>query len=260
MSAWSALRLLPLALAALALGCGQADANRAAMRVVAKVNGTEIAADQTPSAQALDRIIDRELLVQQALEAGLDRDPQVRISIDQARRRLLAQAWLERRAAGARSTGEEVRAFYRDNPALFAERRIYELRSLEVAADAALVEALREEAAAAADLDTLAAWLRSREAAFTPATVTQPAEALPLGRLSRLAGMQPGEIAVFDSAGGASVVALVHAEPAPLSEPQAAPLIEGFLAGRKRLELAAAEVKRLRAVASIEYVEETKAR
>ena len=41
---------------------------------------------------------------------------------------------------------------------------------------------------------------------------------------------------------------------APLTEEQAAPLIEQFLAGRKKLELAAAEVKRLRDLASIEYV------
>jgi hypothetical protein len=56
------------------------------------------------------------------------------------------------------------------------------------------------------------------------------------------------------------VVQLVHAEAAPLTEQQAAPLIEQFLAGRKRLETAAAEVKRLREVATIEYLGEFKTR
>jgi hypothetical protein len=72
--------------------------------------------------------------------------------------------------------------------------------------------------------------------------------------------MSAGEIAVFAAPPGASVVQLLHAEEAPLSEAQAAPLIEQFLAGRKRLALADAEVKKLRAAASIQYVGDIKAR
>jgi len=107
-----------------------------------------------------------------------------------------------------------------------------------------------------------AAWLHSRNAKFslisTMSALTQPAEQLPLSFLPRLARMKPGEIAAFATPLGASVVQLVHYEEAPLSEQQAAPLIEQFLAGRKRLETAAAEVKRLREVATIEYVGEFK--
>jgi hypothetical protein len=54
------------------------------------------------------------------------------------------------------------------------------------------------------------------------------------------------------------VIQLVHAEAAPLSEQQATALIEQFLAGRKRLETAAAELKRLRELATIEYLGEFK--
>ena len=74
---------------------------------------------------------------------------------------MLAQAWLEsapRRPPAARR--EEVRAFYAENPALFAERRIYRLRELIVSAPAEMAEALRAEAAKARDLDELAGWLR----------------------------------------------------------------------------------------------------
>jgi hypothetical protein len=51
------------------------------------------------------------------------------------------------------------------------------------------------------------------------------------------------------------VVHLVQFDHAPLSEQQAAPLIEQFLAGRKRMELAAAAVRELRSRARIEYVD-----
>jgi EpsD family peptidyl-prolyl cis-trans isomerase len=249
-------------------GCERAAADRPATQLVAKVNGTEISVHQlrvggagtnpASAAQALEKVIDRELLVQKALAAKLDRDPQVQQSIENARRQLLAQAYLERTAsAGAGSTRDEVRAFYAENPALFAERRIYRLRELTVSAPD-MVDVLRAEAVKARDLDELGAWLRVRNAKYSVDAVEQPAEQLPLSFLPRLAAMKPGEIAVFATPLGASVIQLLHAEEAPLNEAQAAPLIEQFLAARRRLETAAAEVKRLREVATIEYLGEFK--
>ena len=251
-------------------GCERAVADRPAAQLAAKVNGTEISVQQVRGvgtaagnaanlAQSLEKVIDRELLVQKALAAKLDRDPLVAQSIDNARRQVLAQAWLEKSAsAAAGNTRDEVRAFYAENPALFAERRIYHLRELIVVAPAELTEGLRAEAAKVRELDELALWLRTRGAGYSADSVTQPAEQLPLAFLPRLAGMKQGEIAVFATPLGASVIQLVQAEEAPLTEPQAAPLIEQFLAGRRRLETAAAEVKRLREVATIEYLGEFK--
>jgi EpsD family peptidyl-prolyl cis-trans isomerase len=181
-------------------------------------------------------------------------------SIDQARRQLLAQAYLERAAASgaARSTAEEVRAFYAANPALFAERRIYRLRELAVSAPPQLIDVLRAEAARSSELEEVAAWLRQRNLRFSAFNLTQPAEQLPLSQLPDIARMKEGDIAVFGTPLGASVVQLVHAAEAPLSEQQAAPVIEQFLAARKRMELAAAEVRKLRDGARIEYVGDIK--
>jgi EpsD family peptidyl-prolyl cis-trans isomerase len=250
--------------------CEQAAADRPEAQLAARVNGAGISVQQVrPGApgsvqQALEKVIDRELLVQKALAERLDRDPQVAYAIDNARRQLLAQAYLERAASAAAGStrpgelAEEVRTFYRENPALFAERRIYRLRELLVAAPAEKIDAVRAEAAKARDLEELANWLRLRRAKYSMEGSTRPAEQLPLAFLPQLARMQPGEIKVFATPLGASVIQLVHAEDAPLSEAQAAPLIEQFLAGRRRLELAAAEVRRLREAATIEYVGEFK--
>jgi EpsD family peptidyl-prolyl cis-trans isomerase len=266
-------RILLLLLVLVPAGCERAAADRSGAQLAAKVNGTEIsvqqlrlgsaAANPGSAAQALEKVIDRELLVQKALAAKLDRDPQVLQSIETARRQLLAQAYIERSISGgasaaAGSTRDEVRAFYAENPALFAERRIYRLRELVLSAPAEMIDVLRAEAARARDLDELGAWLRVRNANYSVDAVEQPAEQLPLSFLPRLAAMKPGEIAVFATPLGASVIQLLHAEEAPLTEPQAAPLIEQFLAGRRRLETAAAEVKRLREVATIEYLGEFK--
>ena len=144
------------------------------------MNGTEISVYQvrtagsavgatagSPSgvAQALEKVIDRELLVQKALAASSSATRRSQQSIENARRQVLAQAYLERAAAvsaAAGSTRDEVRAFYAENPALFAERRIYRLRELMVSAPAEMIDVLRAEAGKVRDLDELAIWLRSR--------------------------------------------------------------------------------------------------
>jgi EpsD family peptidyl-prolyl cis-trans isomerase len=250
-----ALVLMPLVLLA---ACQRPDAHAP---VLAKVNGAEILAGEASTRQALEHVIDRELLVQKALEARLEQEPAVAQALEDARRQILAQAWLERRAGAAgQARPEEVRAFYAENPTLFAERRIYRLRELAVSAAPGLIETLRAEAPRARDLDEVGAWLRLHGAPFRAGGYVQPAEQLPLSHLPRVARMRPGEIAVLDTPEGASVVQLVDAQEAPLGEREAAPMIENFLAGRKRLELAAAEVKRLREVARIEYVGDSKTR
>ena len=262
-------KILILSLLVFPTGCEKAVADRPATQLVARVNGAEISLAQVRAgsapaqAGALEKVIDRELLVQRALASKLDRDPQVMQTIENARRQVLAQAYLERSvsaaaSAAAGSSRDEVRAFYAENPSLFAERRIYRLLELVVSAPAEMVDVLRAEAAKARDLDEVAAWLKSRNASYSIDGLTQPAEQLPLSYLPQLALMKAGKIAVFATPRGASVIQLVHAEDAPLSEAQAAPLIEQFLAGRRRLESAAAEVKRLREVATIEYLGEFK--
>ena len=254
-----ACHIVALALAAALAGCERASAFKPGQAVVAKVNGIEISAAAAAGPQALEKIIDRELLVQRALATGLERDPQVAQSLDHARRSILAQAYLERAAAAlSRGTPEEVRAFYADNPALFAERRIYRLRELDVAGDPDLAEPVRAQVGRSRDLEEVAAWLRSRNARYTDIQVTQPAEQVPLAQLPELARMKAGEMAVFATPLGVSVVQLLHAEEAPLSEPQAAPVIGEFLAAKKRMELAATEVRKLRDGARIEYVGQIK--
>jgi EpsD family peptidyl-prolyl cis-trans isomerase len=238
--------------------------------LAARVNGTAItvqalgAVRGSSAAQSLEKIIDRELLVQKALEARLDRDPQVVQQIESTRRQILAQAYLDFAAArSAKISGAEVESFYAQNPALFAQRRIYRLQEMLVSAPSdkldALLTQVRAELASAKDLDEVAGWLKWRNLKVSPAAgVTQAAEQLPLSYLPQLSRMKEGEIAVFTSPLGASVIQLVQAQEASLTQEQAAPLIEQFLAGRKRLELVAAEVKRLREAASIEYVGEFK--
>ncbi len=246
-------------------------------QIVAKVNGDEISVHQINNAiarsndippeeakqasvQVLERIIDQELLVQKALKDKLDRDPQVMQSIEDAKRQILAKAYIERAAAASSTESrEEIRKFYQENPALFERRRIYRVHELAVVAPREKLEALKAAAAAAKSLQDVAGWLKSQKLVFQVAISNRPAEQIPLNMLPQLFEMREGQIVVIPTSRGASVVQLLQAQETSLSEQQATPIIEQYLHSRKQLAVAQAEVRRLREQARIEYVGEFEA-
>lgn len=266
-----------IAAAVTAASCGKPDAGKASGQIAAKVNGEEISVHQINSAIAggnavasepfkqaaarvLERIIDEELLVQQAFAAKLDRDPQVMRAIEGAKRRILAQAYIDRAATAAPSENpEDIGKFYRENPGLFERRRIYRVHELVVVAPQDRLVALNAAAAGAKDLEEVAGWLKSQSLPFNAAVSSKPAEQFPMNVLPRMLGMHEGQIAVVPTPFGASVMQLLKAEDFPLSEQQAVPVIERYLHGRRRLELARAEAGKLREIAKIEYVGEFEA-
>lgn len=129
----------------------------------------------------------------------------------------------------------EVSAFYHGHPALFAARKVYAWRSLSTDTPAQRLAGLTHPS----DLDAVEGWLRAEGIAFTADRTRRAAEDVPLALLPSLAHMRPGEIAILQSRRGALIVQLVAATAAPLTEREAAPLIERFLEGRKRAQLAA---------------------
>jgi len=141
---------------------------------------------------------------------------------------------------------EQITRFYEDNPALFKSRRIYRVRELVVAAAPERFGALREAVAGAKNLAEVVLWLDSRKLPFEAAASASAAEQIPMNVLHRLFEMHDGQIIVFPTPHGASVVRLEETVEAPLNEKQAGPLIARYLLNRKRLELAQAEVTKLR--------------
>ena len=239
-------------------------------QVAAKVNGNAIAVEQlrravatsiaapgqakpTP-AQVIDVMIDEELLAQKALSLKLDRQPQVRATIEAMRTRILAQAYMQALATSERQDPDKVRAFYRENPALFRERRVYRLFELVINAPGLDAASLRARVSKARTLSEVGEWLKSRRIPFTLGAATKAAEEIPLEMLPRIASMRDGQIQVIKTAGATSVIHLVQSQNAPLTEDQALPLIQKFLRAPEFMQLVAAELKKLRDSADIQYV------
>lgn len=244
---------------AVAAGCGRSEGGAPAPQIAARVNADVITQQELAEArrhgESLERLIDQRLARQRALERGLDRAPQITRAMESARSEILAHAYRQLVAeAQPRPTPEQIRTYYAEQPALFAQRRIYVLEEVALAGARELGAALRERAAKGEPLEAIARWLESLEARFSVNRAMRAAEQLPLELVPKLHAMKEGEIYVIDDgAEGLVVVRIAAARPAPLDEAAATPLIEKFLLARGSSEALALEMKRLRQQARIEY-------
>ncbi|MCC7487560.1 MAG: EpsD family peptidyl-prolyl cis-trans isomerase [Burkholderiales bacterium] len=256
---------------ALALGaCGSDDKPKPPGQAVAQVNGTEItihevnnelarmgvqggADNQQAAKRVLDMLIDQQLLAQQAAASKLDRDPQVMQALEQARRRMLSEAWLERNVNAARPTAEEVNRFYTENPALFQKRRVYSFRDF-VIERSKFSDALRVRLDSVKTPADLAATLKGMNVNYRETANMRGAEQLPLEMLPRVAAMAKGDISVLVNENAAILMQLVDSTEQPVALAQATPLIEQYLLNTRKRQAAESKVKELRAGAKIAYL------
>lgn len=261
--------------ASLALtACEKDGEKKVVSQVAAKVDGQEItvhrinfALSSVPNlrpeqskeatSQILDKLIDQEVLVQKAVEKKLDRDPHTMLAIEESKRQILAQAYLQSRADALPSpAADEVKAFYGQHPELFSQRRVYRLQELTLAGKPEVEEKLKAAVAKAKSINDVALWLRDQHIGFNANAVTMVPEQVSLDMATQLQQMKAGSLAVLPGAGVLRVVSVLDAQPAAIDEKQAGPIIEQFLRNRARIAALEQEVKQLRAAAKIEYVGE----
>ena len=264
--------LMTVMLLALTACSGGDKSAKPASQVAVKVNGDELTVHQLNAAlarlpsvppdsadlvrkQVLDGLVDQRLLVQQAIDNKLDRNPDVVATIEQNRAQILAQAYVQKTlAAQARPNDGEIRKYFDDNPALFSQRRVYRLQELNTDLPAERVDELRAAMASAKSMPEIATWLQKNRFQVNANSAVRGAEQLPLSQLRKINAMKDGEIEVFVAERKVTVLQVLASQVQPVDEAKATPAIEQFLTGRKREELAVAELKRLRSTAKLEYV------
>jgi EpsD family peptidyl-prolyl cis-trans isomerase len=248
-------------------GCSDAPGERPT-QVVARVGSSEVSALQLDLAmkaeqsrapgdverqQVIDRLIDRELAVQQALARKLDRQPEVMLRLQEMRREILASAFAEQLAAAQpKPTEQAVRAFYAGNPELFAQRKIYRLRQLVIPASSPQLGQAKERLASRHPLAEIASWLASENARFSQQDVLRAAEQVPLEALRKLHLLGEGQTAIFEAPQALYAYQLLGFQSAPLDLAAATPLIASHLARQEGDRVMRAELQMLRASASIE--------
>jgi EpsD family peptidyl-prolyl cis-trans isomerase len=256
----------------LVVGCGGSDGDKPASQTAAKVNKEEITvhqinfalqqqrglrADQAEAAsrQILERLIDQELALQKAEELKLDREPRVVQQLEAARREIVARAYLEKVGdAAVKPTVEEIKKYYDEKPALFSERRLYNLQEISIEARADQVTELRERLVAAKTVPDFIEYLKTASYRFAVNQAVRAAEQLPLANLDAFARMKDGQALVSPGGPGVQVLVLAGSRTQPISEEQARPIIEQFLLNDRKRKLVEEDIKAMRGSAKVTYV------
>lgn len=256
----------------LVTGCGESK-DKPVSQTAAKVNGDEVTVHQinaelqratggnapqganteAATKRILEGLIDQTLLVQQAKEGKLDRDPQVLQLLESARRQILAQAYIDRQAAATPPTQDEIKAFYAKNPDLFERRRVYAFREF-LFERTKFSNEIREQLNAAKSPSDIAKILSAADIRYRETNSTRPAEALPIEALPRIAQLNKGDTLAFTDQNLANVLMLLDYSEQSVPLDRATPLIQQYLVNNKKREIAQAKVKELRGKGKIEYL------
>lgn len=266
------LLLSALAIALPLAACGDKSDAKAATQVAAKVNGAEISVHQinallakangvtsenAPRArkEVLDRLIEQQIAVEQAVARKLDRNPDVLLSIEAARRDILARSYLEQVAAAQPKTSdEEIKRYYDEHPDLFAKRRIYSLQELAIQKNGASLEELKGLVSSGKSLEEIAGWLKNKGIPARGNSGIRPAEQLALEVLPKVAQIKDGQTVLIDGPQQAYVMHVAASQAAPVDAAAAKPLIQQFLQNQRNAKAVAEEMKKLKDGAKIEFV------
>jgi EpsD family peptidyl-prolyl cis-trans isomerase len=270
------MHLIPFAglIAVLALsGCGGKDDGKKNTQVLARVNGEEITVHQVNNVlarmgvnskeqadqatrQVVDRLVNQELLLQQAKKDKVDREPGVVQAIEASKRDILSQAYMEKRLAqSAKPSAAEVEKFYGEHPELFEHRRVYQMQELAVEVPRAAQPELREKLKGMGNIKQIADWLSANGYKFAANAGVKPAESLPMPLLPQLQKMKAGDTAILT--GGENVMQVLGVgavQEQPLPRDKALPFIERHLANQRGAEKTREILDGLRKAAEIEYL------
>ncbi|SFG51812.1 peptidyl-prolyl cis-trans isomerase, EpsD family [Duganella sp. CF458] len=204
--------------------------------------------------QALEALIDRQLLIGEAAKEKVDRDPRVVQAIERARSVILAQAYMQKRiGTPAKPSAAEVEAYYSQNPQFFAQRKHFDMREIILP-----TREVNDELKAVMDktrsLDEVAAWLDQHKVKYQKAQLSRSGSELPPELSAKLLALAKGQLFIVREGERSMLVTIADIRSSPVELDAARPQIEQYLVAKKGKESAEEEVKRLRASAKIAYI------
>lgn len=250
--------------------CNHSDEDKKPGQTLARVNGDEVTVHQlneelrqTPAKdgspenqrkQMLEALIDRQLLVAEAVHDKLDRDPTVVQAIERAKAQILAQAYLQSKMAGvAKPDKAEIEAYFQAHQEYFAQRKLFDMREF-VLSTKDFSKELNTLMDGAKSLDEVAAWLDAHKVAYAKSQAVHTSNELPEQIVNKMQGPDKTELFILHNDTKTMLISVTAVKDVPVGLDAATPEIVQYLSTKKNQDAAETELKRLRAAAKIQYL------
>ncbi|WP_297813135.1 EpsD family peptidyl-prolyl cis-trans isomerase [uncultured Methylophaga sp.] len=255
----------------LLLGCDAAETSDNS-QVAAKVNNVEITVHQLNQAisamgeealnkdqqvlrqAVLENMILQTLMENEAEKADLDREPHVMQSIEAAKRRVLASAYMQQLATISPSISEtDIENYYSANTDLFANRKLFIYQQVTVESDIAKFDNAHKKVQQTEELNDFTDWLNNNAIPFKAITKAKTSENIPPSLLKPLSTLDVGQMGFINLADGLVVIQVKDKQLQPVELEMASPAIRQHLKGQQRKAQIQKTVEMLKNDAVIEY-------
>ncbi len=255
-------------------GCSNEESPSSATggQVVAKVNDSEISIHQVnfelsrnqrlhqidpqvASEVVVKQLVQQEVLVQKAKQSKLDRDPQVMQAFESAKRKILAQTYMQRIAAAVLApTQAEIDSFINEHPEFFDKRRVYQLQEVAVDKNSISEDELQSKVKAGETFKDILAWLKSKNARIKASQGVKSAEQLPAAVAKGLLSMKAQQVAVIPTERAIFLFHLAAVQEQPVPADNVNKSAENYLLAQKRKQAAIDDAKIAYDMSTIEFM------
>ena len=259
--------ILVLLLAAALSACGNKE--KKAGQSLARVNGEDITflqindelnrvgiqpgQEEAARKQLLESLIDRQLILAEAMNNKIDRTPDVMQAIERTKAQIIAQAYLRNITARIVPPSKaEINEYFASHPEFFSKRKEFELQQL-IIEDKNFSAELKAFIDSAKSLDEVAAWMDKHVVPYSRAKTTRTTADVPADIAAKLMVMPKGQLFLVEQSGNKILNALADIKDSPVTALNASPQIEQFLINKKNKDAVDVEVAHLRSLAKIEY-------
>ena len=259
--------ILVLLLVAALSACGNKE--RKAGQSLARVNGEDITflqindelnragiqpgQEEAARKQLLESLIDRQLILAEAMNNKIDRTPDVMQAIERSKAQIIAQAYLHNITARIVPPSKaEINEYFESHPEFFSKRKEFDLQQL-IIADKNFSAELKAIIDSAKSLDEVAAWMDKHDVPYSRAKTTRTTADVPSDIAGKLMVMPKGQLFLVEQSGNKILNALADIKDSSVTALNAAPQIEQFLINKKNKDAVDVEIAHLRSLAKIEY-------